>query len=61
MNAHIGVLDTPNARWWGAKLYRKIGSGTWQKLLKQMVIIHHQQSEEAIRLFICYWNSCMVF
>ena len=29
MNAHIGVLDTPNARWWGAKLYRKIGSGTW--------------------------------
>ena len=28
-NVHIGLTQTADARWWGAKLYRKIGSGNW--------------------------------
>ena len=33
-NVHIGIKQTDDARWWGAKLYRKIGSGGWNEVLE---------------------------
>jgi hypothetical protein len=35
---HIGVYSTPNyfdtdGRWWGARLYRKIGNGNWSMVV----------------------------
>lgn len=28
-NLHIGINQSQDARWWGARLYRKIGDGNW--------------------------------
>ncbi len=32
MIAHIGTDPTNDARWWGIKLYRKIGTGPWTEI-----------------------------
>ena len=30
--AHIGLTDTNDGRWWGLKLYRKIGTAAWTEI-----------------------------
>ena len=32
MIAHIGTENTTDCRWWGIKLYRKIGTGAWTEI-----------------------------
>jgi hypothetical protein len=32
MIAHIGTNPATDARWWGVKLYRKIGMGAWSEV-----------------------------
>jgi hypothetical protein len=32
MIAHIGTDNTTDTRWWGIKLYRKIGTGAWTEI-----------------------------
>lgn len=48
--SHIGIEYSTDSRWWGLRLYRKIGNGVWEHISKADGIIDDNE----------YGNSCWI-